>query len=193
MTTFTTVKPDGTPTWVDLMAPDPEAARNFYKHIFGWEYDVGGPEFGGYTTARIGDRTSAGISGMPPGTPENTPSGWGLFFASSDLDADVARAVALGATVITPPMSVGPFGGMAVLTDPTGASFSFWKGGMHIGARIADEPGSMAWHELYTNDAKKARAFYAELLHASADPMPGGLEYLRAQTRRRHAGRHHAD
>jgi len=51
MTTHTQAKPVGTPTWVDLMAPDTDAARAFYHTLFGWEYDIGGPEFGGYTQA----------------------------------------------------------------------------------------------------------------------------------------------
>ena len=42
---------------------------------------------------------------------------------------------------------------------------------------IVDEPGSATWYELYAPDAKQARDFYSALLGATADPMPGGLEY----------------
>ena len=54
MTTYSKAEPAGTPTWIDLMAPDVDAARTFYQVVFGWEYDIGGPEYGGYTTARLG-------------------------------------------------------------------------------------------------------------------------------------------
>ena len=37
--------------------------------------------------------------------------------------------------------------------------------------------GSTTWYELYSPDAKPARDFYVALLGATADPMPGGLEY----------------
>ena len=57
MTTYSAPKPAGAPTWMDLAASDPEGARAFYKAVFGWDYDIGGPEYGGYTTARLGDRT----------------------------------------------------------------------------------------------------------------------------------------
>ena len=47
MTTYSHAKPAGAPTWSDLMTPDVDAALNFYHAVFGWEYDIGGPEFGG--------------------------------------------------------------------------------------------------------------------------------------------------
>ena len=176
MATFTHAKPSGTPTWVDLVSPDPEASRNFYHAIFGWEYDIGGPEFGGYATAKKGQWNTVGIGGQMPGAPP-TPAVWQLYFASDDLKADVARAQQLGAKEVYPSMEVGEFGGMASLADPTGAEFNFWKAGTHVGSQLVNEPGSTAWFELYTPDAKKARDFYTALLGDSADPMPGGLEY----------------
>lgn len=176
MTTYTQAKPAGTPTWVDVVTPDPDAARAFYHAVFGWEYDIGGPEFGGYTTARLGARSTAGLSGPQPGAPP-MPAAWGLYFASPDVAADSARVLSLGAKPLYPAMAVGAFGSMAGFQDPTGAAFSFWQAGQHIGYQVTDEPGSAAWHELYTPNAKQARDFYAAVLGASADPMPGGLEY----------------
>jgi predicted enzyme related to lactoylglutathione lyase len=176
MATHTQSKPAGTPTWNDLMAPDIDAARAFYHAVFNWEYDIGGPEFGGYTTARVGERSTAGLSGPMPGAPP-MPGAWNLYFASDDLAGDVARAIELGAEQLYPPMVVGEFGAMAGCADPTGAPFSFWKAGQHLGAQVTNEPGATAWHELYTPNAKQARDFYTALLGATADLMPGGLEY----------------
>ena len=105
------------------------------------------------------------------------PAAWGMYFASTDLAADVARAVELGATVVAPPMVVGDFGGMAVCTDPTGATFSFWQAGQHIGSQVTEDTGSAAWYELYAANAKQARDFYTALLGATAETMPGGMEY----------------
>lgn len=122
MTTYTQPKPAGAPTWVDLMTPDIEAARAFYHAVFGWDYDISGPEFGGYTTARVDQRMTAGLMGSQPDAPA-MPAAWGLYFASDNVEADVARAVALGATVLSPAMVVGQFGSMAICADPTGAVF----------------------------------------------------------------------
>jgi predicted enzyme related to lactoylglutathione lyase len=176
MTTYTRPKAPGTPTWIDLVSPDLDASRAFYRAVFGWEYDVGGPEFGGYTTARVDTRPVAGIGGQMPGAPP-APAFWQLHFATDAIEADVARAVALGAQVIAPPLAVGVFGSMAVCSDPTGARFCFWQAGQHIGTQVADEPGAATWFELYSPDAAASRDFYTALLRADAAPMPGGLEY----------------
>jgi predicted enzyme related to lactoylglutathione lyase len=176
MATYSAPKPPGTPTWIDLMAPDIEAARAFYKALFGWEYEIGGPEFGGYTTARLGGRQAAGMSAPPPGAPQGL-SAWGLYFASDDVGADVARAVELGASEAYPMMAVGGFGTMGGCVDPTGAAFNFWQAGSHVGAEVTEDPGSAAWFELYTPDAKRARDFYAALLGAEVETMPGEMEY----------------
>ena len=176
MTTHSQAKPAGTPTWIDLMAPDVDAARAFYQAVFGWEYDIGGPEYGGYTTARLGQRMTAGLMGNQPGAPP-MPAAWNLYFATDNIEADVAHAVELGAKVVSPAMAVGEFGHMASCEDPTGAAFSFWQAGQHVGSQVTDEPGSTAWCELYTSNAKQARDFYTAVLGATADPMPGGMEY----------------
>jgi uncharacterized protein len=176
MTTHTQAKPAGTPTWIDLMAPDVDAARAFYQAVFGWEYDIGAPEYGGYTTARLGARAAAGMAGPQPGAPP-MPAAWSLYFASQDIEADVARAVTLGAKVLYPPMVVGAFGSMATCEDPTGAMFSFWQAGEHVGTQVTNEPGAAAWDELYSPNAQQARDFYSALLGATADLTPGGIEY----------------
>lgn len=176
MTKHLTAKPAGTPTWVDVVGPSDVDVRNFYGTLFGWTFDVVGPEFGGYATGRLGGHAVAGVVGSGPGMPAQPPA-WTLYFASQDTAADVARAVSLGAAIVSGAMTVGAFGTMAILTDPTGAPFGLWHAGTHVGFEVTDEPGAPTWHELYSPDAKKARAFYMALLGATADPMPGGLEY----------------
>jgi predicted enzyme related to lactoylglutathione lyase len=100
-----------------------------------------------------------------------------LYFATDNIEADVANAVKLGAKVLSPAMAVGDLGSMATCEDPTGAAFSFWQAGQHVGSQVGEEPGSAAWYELYSSDAKQARDFYAAVLGATADTMPGGMEY----------------
>jgi predicted enzyme related to lactoylglutathione lyase len=176
MTTYLQAKPAGTPTWADLMTPDIDGARDFYHALFGWDYDIGGPEFGGYTTARLGARQTVGMMGNQPGAPP-MPAAWQLYFGTDNIEADTARAVQTGARVLYPAMAVATFGSMATFADPTGAAFSFWQAGQHVGSQVTDEPGSPTWYELYAPNAKQARDFYMTLLGATADPMPGGLEY----------------
>lgn len=177
MTTYAQAKPAGTPTWLDLSTSDMDGARAFYRALFGWDYDISGPEFGGYTIARVGQRMAAGIAPNVGSDGAVFPVAWGPYFASHDIDADGARAVSAGAATLFPPMTVGDFGRMAGYIDPGGAVFSYWQAGSHIGAEVTDEPGALTWCELYATDAKQARDFYAALLNATVDPMPGDLEY----------------
>ena len=111
---------------------------------------------------------TVGMSGPPPGVALR-PAAWALYFATEDIEADVARAVKLGAKVLYPPMVVGEFGSMATLEDPTGAAFSFWQAGQHVGWQVTDEPGSTTWYELYTSRCKTARAISTR--HCSAPPQ----------------------
>lgn len=176
MTTLLQIKSAGEPTWVDLMTPDVQAAYKFYHAIFGWDYDIGGPEFGNYTTARLGSHPVAGLIQSQPDIPQ-TPIAWGLYFATHNIESDVARAVELGASVISPAMQVGEFGSMAICVDPTGAMFGFWQAGQHIGWQVSDEPGATTWYELYSTNAKQARDFYAALLGAQIALIDGDEEY----------------
>ena len=171
MTTYSAPKPAGTPTWIDLATPDLDAARAFYKAVFGWDYNIGGPEFGGYTTALLGQRNAAGIGGNTSSDGTVFPTAWSVYFASHDIEADVARAVELGAQPMFPAMAVGEFGHMAGLIDPGGAMFYFWQAGQHIGAEVIDEPGSATWFELFASNAKQSRDFYAALLGATVGLM----------------------
>ncbi len=155
MTIFSRPKPRGTPTWVDLTTPDPDAARSFYRSLFGWDYDTGGPEFGGYTIARLGPYPTAGIGGNPPGAPPR--AAWNVYFATEDAAADAQAAANLGAQVVMPAMTIGEFGGMAALVDPTGAGFGFWQAGQHIGSQLTDAPGAACGHKKNRMYGKKRK------------------------------------
>ena len=143
MTTYSEAKPAGTPTWIELTAPDVDAARRFYQAVLGWDYDIADPEYGGY------DRSAgAPHDGWPGGAAarrSTNAGGMEPVFATTNVEADVARAVELGARVVAPAMVVGDFGAMAACEDPCGAAFSFWQAGQHVGAQVTEEPGSAAW------------------------------------------------
>ena len=102
-----------------------------------------------------------------------TPDFWNTTFETTDapslattpvdVDAAVAKAKSLGATVLAPPFDVMDAGRMAVLQDPTGAVFQVWQAKKHIGAMILSEPGALCWTELTTTDTKAAEKFYTQL------------------------------
>ena len=155
--------PAGTPTWVDLMSSDPERARRFYGELFGWTFQVGGPETGHYATAQRDGCNVAGIGSPPPGAQAPALPLWNLYFATDDADATAAKVQALGGAVVTAPMDVMDAGRLAFFTDPTGAGFGVWQARAHRGAQIVDEPGTMCWREVNTPDAPRACEFYGKV------------------------------
>jgi predicted enzyme related to lactoylglutathione lyase len=165
----------GTVTWVDLMSTDPEASRKFYTTLFGWTFELGGPETGGYGMAKLAGENISGVGGQPPGM--QMPSAWNVYFASDDVDATITKAKALGASVFMGPMDIMEEGRLAFFADPTGAHFGVWQGKKHTGAQLIDEPGAMCWREVNTPDAAKAVDFYCKLFGLEPKKMEGNMEY----------------
>jgi len=155
----------GVPSWVDLGAPDPAKAAEFYGALFGWETQEGPPEAGGYRMASLKGRPVAGLGTQQnPGAPY-----WATYISVDDAAALVAKVTANGGSTLVAPMDVMGFGHMAVLTDPQGAVFSIWQPGTHKGAGLANEPGTFSWCELVTTDVAAAMAFYTAVFGWEAE------------------------
>lgn len=159
----------GTVTWADLMTPDPEGARRFYRALFGWDFSVGPAETGHYTMCQVQGDNVAGMGQLPPGAP--FPSAWTIYFATPDAAASAARITALGGQVMMGPMDVMQEGRMVVAMDPCGAAFGLWQPGRHQGAGRVDELGAMCWREVAVRDAAAARGFYTALFGLEARPL----------------------
>jgi uncharacterized protein len=65
-------------------------------------------------------------------------------------------------------------GRMAVIADPTGAMFGIWEPGSGIGAERMNDPGSLTWNDLVTNDTDAASRFYSELFGWTFDEIDTG-------------------
>jgi hypothetical protein len=169
MPTRDTNWPNGTPCWVDLGAPDVEAARSFYSAVLGWTYTGGEPEFGGYLTCQAGGRDAAGIG--PQQNPDDPPR-WTTYFAVDDADATAERITSAGGTVLVAPMDVGPMGRMAIALDPQGNPFGLWQGGLNTGVQVYNEPGALVWNEAAVDDPATARDFYSAVFGFSWEEVP---------------------
>jgi len=156
----------GTPSWVDLMTPDPTAAKSFYSTLFGWEYrdeDTGMPD-NPYTMCL---KRQKPVAGMGRQSDEQRAMGipplWNTYVTVTDAQASAAKAGELGGSVMAAPMDVMDAGRMAVLVDPTGAVLCIWQTKDHIGAELVNEHGTLAWSELMTPDVDAAAKFYEGL------------------------------
>jgi predicted enzyme related to lactoylglutathione lyase len=161
-----TNQPLGTPTWIDLGVPDLDRALQFYGAVFGWEFDVGPEEYGGYTTCLLRGRRVAAVS---PHFDPSVGAFWNVYLATDDCDRTAERARAAGGTLLVEPTDVMDQGRMAIVRDPVGAQFGLWEGRAHIGAQAVNEPGALVRNDLVTPDPAPARQFYAAVFDFTLD------------------------
>jgi uncharacterized protein len=144
--------------WHDLMTSDSGKAQEFYQKVTGWgtqAWDGGVP----YTMWTANGAPLGGVMGMPPNSP--APPHWLAYIAVPDTDATAEQVASLGGRIIKAPDDIPNVGRFAILADPQGAVFAaFTPTG---GSQQPEGPpaiGEFSWHELLTDDHKKAWQFY---------------------------------
>ena len=103
-----------------IITPEPDQLAHFYQALFGWTVSQANPL--GYRMLQTGAPPrplDGGIWPAPPGKPSFIQ----LHVEVDDMDATLARAVALGASVLIPKSTLPGGETMAVLLDPAGISF----------------------------------------------------------------------
>lgn len=172
--------PPGVPCWVEALSPDPRAALEFYRAVFGWDGVGPGsmPDGGDYFVARLHGADVAGIATLPPdGLAEPA---WTTYVAVDAVEAAAARVLAAGGQVVVPPLAAHPAGLLAIVAGPTGATFGLWEPAARTGAQCVNEPGAWAMSTLRTPDLAAAAPFYAAVFGWTAEPceiggLPGAL------------------
>jgi predicted enzyme related to lactoylglutathione lyase len=160
---------------VDLQTTDQAAAKAFYGGVFGWAYDDQPMDAGAvYSIAKIGDGQVAAIA---PQSPElkaaGAPAMWNTYLAVDSADDATAKVAAAGGTVAMEPFDVMDAGRMSFVLDPSGAPVALWQAGRHIGATLVNEPGTVTWNELIT-DNPAAVPFYEQVLGVTTTTVDMG-------------------
>jgi predicted enzyme related to lactoylglutathione lyase len=166
----------GVPCWVDTSQPDPEAAVDFYKGLFGWEFeDVMPPDSDGkYFMARLRGGDVAAVGSIPEGAPPMAM--WNTYIWVDSADEAASKARAAGGGVFMEPFDVMDAGRMAVVADREGAVFSVWQAKRNKGAQIVNEPGSLNFNGLGTRDIEAAKSFYGSMFGWRTLDVGGGAE-----------------
>jgi predicted enzyme related to lactoylglutathione lyase len=118
-------KSPGIFSWNELMTRDGAASAKFYTALFGWsreEMDMQGLT---YSMFKSGDRAVCGMITLPSEA-ESMPVMWMPYVTVEDLEASVARAKELGATVHKDITTI-QMGKLAILADPQGAVIGLWQ------------------------------------------------------------------
>ncbi|MGW0702534.1 VOC family protein [Streptomyces sp. NPDC002867] len=107
-------------SFFELGVGDSERARTFYGGLFGWSFEAGTTEGGGYAIRTAG--VPGGVHGQDPGA---SPY---VFFRVDDMRAAVARVRGLGGTVEDADPSgdeesVARFGRFQLCQDDQGSPF----------------------------------------------------------------------
>ncbi|MFD8544798.1 VOC family protein [Streptomyces sp. NPDC059649] len=151
----------GAPCWAELGTSDVDAAKVYYREVFGWRAETDlRPEAGGYTVFHLGAAPVAGVTSLyAPGQ----PTAWTVSFATRDADALAAAVTEAGGRQLMAPTDVFQQGRFALLADPEGAVFSVWQARDFPGAALLNAPGSLGWVELATRDEEAAKHFYTRV------------------------------
>jgi len=113
----------GSLVWSENMSRDYEGNKAFYGAVFGYSFgDISADGFN-YATLDFDGRPVGGIGEIGAEHPAEMPASWGTYFAVTDTDAAVQRAVDLGGSVVAPAWD-SPYGRMAVVRDDQGAVFA---------------------------------------------------------------------
>jgi uncharacterized protein len=168
--------PPGVPCWIDTTQPDPESAVDFYKGLFGWEFEdvlpPGSP--GKYFVARLHGGDVGAVGSQPEGAPPIAV--WNTYVWVESADETASRVVDAGGTVLMDPFEIMNSGRMAEFADPSGAAFCVWQAKEHRGAKIVNEPGSLNFNDLNTRDPEGAKSFYGSVFGWGTLGLDGGFE-----------------
>ena len=152
--------------WIDCGTTDLDAATRFYSAVFGWDISNEPVEPGGtYLMCRKNGSDVGGLYRMDPQrAAEGATPNWNSYVLVEDVDALADRVEGLGGRVLVGPFDLGETGRIVAVADPTGAVVCLWQATSAPTARRFNEPGTLAWNELHTSDARAAREFYEGLL-----------------------------
>ncbi len=156
----------GTFTWFELMTTDLAAAERFYADVVGWSPQDAGMPDRRYSILSAGD---APVGGMMALAPEmiagGARPGWMGYISVDDVDAMVAKLVAVGGSVHRPADDIPGVGRFAVVADPHGAVFILFRGAMDPAPPLPQRwaPGSLGWAELHAGDGPQAFEVYSKL------------------------------
>lgn len=148
--------------WYELMTPDAEASKKFYRPLTGWSTQQFDKDYAMWTLANVpvGGIFQLGAEQQAHGIPPN----WMPYVEANNVDDVVALAGSLGGKVMNGPADIPEVGRYAVLQDPQGATFGVYKSSRPSGAWDGTPKlGRFSWHELMTTDYKAAFDFYRKL------------------------------
>jgi uncharacterized protein len=172
----TGIRKTGEICWINMLTPQPAAAREFFGELLGWTYtEIPGmghrAQVGGHDVAGIIDLEA---SSTPPGTPPHI----GILVKVESADAICEQVPSLGGAA-RPAFDITDQGRIAACTDPNGARFVVWEPKTFLGTDVENtQHGAPSWFETLTTDVDRATKFYSGLFGWTPEVSTmSGFEY----------------
>jgi uncharacterized protein len=171
----------GVPCWVDTWQPDADAAVDFYRQVFGWDAEDTMPSgiAGTHYMCTLRGRDVAAVASRPEGAPPVTA--WTTYIWVANASETIAKVIDAGGSVVKEPFDSLDRGRIAIVADPSGATFGVWQPGGHKGAQVVNEPGAWSMSPLNARDPEGSAAFYRAVFGWESEAMEGadGVSLLR--------------
>ncbi|HEY0426972.1 MAG TPA: VOC family protein [Pyrinomonadaceae bacterium] len=122
-----TIPKHGEICWRELSTQNVDAAKDFYKEMFGWNLEKSKVSEMDYNEIHAGEKA---IGGMMPITDcwgenwEKIPPHWMTYVAVENADETIEKIKKSGGGVCVQPFDAPGVGRMSVVNDPSGATFS---------------------------------------------------------------------
>lgn len=175
----------GQVVWWDLLTEDADAVLDFYRELFGWQISEHTDRH--WVVSHRG-HPIAGISRIRSDHPEVEEAFWLAGIAVTDVDAAVAAARDLGATVHIEPRDSAGYARFAVVSDSEGVPVMLLDPFRDLGG--VRGVGGWAWAELWARDPDAAARFYRRVvgLERQQTSVAGGSYDVLASAGGRRAG-----
>jgi hypothetical protein len=122
-----TVPKHGELCWYELNSQDVEKAKEFYRGLFGWKIEQSKVTEMAYSEIHRGNTAIGGMMQIDKQWGENwekIPTHWMTYIAVDNCDETLEKITAHGGNVCVPAFDAPNVGRMAVVKDPSGATFS---------------------------------------------------------------------
>ncbi|WP_428261134.1 VOC family protein [Haliangium sp.] len=107
--------------WETLSASEPDAVKEFYSKVFGWNL-ITGPD----GSDNVFAAEAEAVADLQKA--DDTPNGWWLtYVVVADLGAANAKVEALGGKIVVPRIDVPTIGAFSVIVDPHGAHLGLFE------------------------------------------------------------------
>ena len=118
----------GTIGLLEFPTDDPARSGRFYRELFGWE--VSGGPYRMFKTGGIAGAFPDTVHGFPPVREVLEPGDVIPYVAVANIEASLAKAQELGATVLLGRTRTAPDHEMALIADPAGAKIALARSGV---------------------------------------------------------------